>query len=201
MMKWVKAVKELIKDVLMFLRVRKDQRKVYSPIIDDLEAINALANALNDQIRQFAQKWDLFPETRALIAAYREYYDESQSIYRATRKDILNNLFVERNKKEIDDTVKLLQVHRQEDGQESDDVDWDMVTEVIAKKNPLLGKILNICDKIKTGNVVYIQVNRKGRMFLDILLKYKRDIEIDCSEIFHEDVTVEITESEIGGTV
>lgn len=192
-MKWLKAIKELVKDVLMFLRVRKEQRKVYSPIIDDLETINALSNALNDQIRAFSQKWDLFPETQKLIASYRAYYDESQQIYRSTRKDILNNLFAERNKKIIDGSVESLQVHRQQD---EDEPDWRTVVDMIAQKNPLVGKILGSCDEIRTGDVVYIQISRKSKMFLNTLLKYKTMIEMNCREVFGEDITVEIMEVE-----
>lgn len=191
MLKWFKAVKELVKDVLVFLRVRREQRKVYSPIIDDLETINALSNALNDQIRAFSQKWDLFPETQELIVSYRMYYDESQKIYRATRKDILNNLFAERNKKIIDGNVESLQVHRQQD---EDEAKWKTLIDAIAQKNPLVGKIFDSCDKVRTGNVVYIQITRESRMFLNTLLKYKAMIESHCKKMFGDNIVVEIVE-------
>jgi hypothetical protein len=191
MFKWIRAVKELVKDVLMFLQVRKEQRKMYSPIIDDLEIINTLSNALNDQIRNFSKKWDLFPEAQKLIASYRLYYDESQEIYRSTRKDILNNLFAERNKNMIGDSSDSLQVHRQQDDWI---VDWDAFVDMIAQKNPLVGKILGSCDKMKTGDVVYIQITHKNKMFLNTLLKYKAMIEMNGREMFGENITVEITE-------
>lgn len=195
-MKWLRAIKDLVKDVLVFLRVRREQQQMYSPIIDDLETINALATALNDQIRKFSQKWDLFPETQELMKYYKAYYEETQLVYRVTRKGILNNLFAERNKKTIEDNSESLQVHRQDDDQEEkEETDWSLVVQVLEQKNPLLGKILRVCDKVKSGSVVYIQVTRKSKMFLDILLKYKKEIETHCSGIFHENVTVEITEA------
>lgn len=191
MFKWLKSIKELVQDVLVFLRLRREQQKAYSPIIDDLETINALSNALNDQIRKFAQKWDLFPELKKMMYAYQEYVEGSQKICRITRKEILNNLLAQRNKKLIEESEDSLQVHRQQNG---DEPDWKALINVIAQKNPLVGKILDSCDKVKTGNVVYIQIDNKSRMFLNTLLKYKAMIEASCQRMFGENVAVEIAE-------
>ena len=193
MFKWIKELKELVKDVLVFLRLRMEQQKTYSPIIDDLEAINALSNALNDQIRKFAQKWDLFPEIKKMLFTYQEYVEGSQKICRVTRKEILNNLLAQRNKKLIEDGEDSLQVHRQQNG---DELDWKALIDAIAQKNPLVGKILDSCDKVKTGNVVYIQITSKNRMFLNTLLKYKAMIEYNCRMIFNGNISVEIAEVE-----
>jgi len=190
-MKWFKALRDFVRDIKSFLRVRSEQRKMYSPIIDDLETINTLADALSNQIREFSQKWNMFPETKALIETYRKYVLGSKEIYKSTRTGILNTLLSERNQKPIDESKESVQVHRVNTTERfTGDEDF-------FKGNELLGKVLRACDVSHVGDAVYITVDEQTRMFLGTLIKNKEKIEEYCREHYGEDTSVEIIEKEI----
>lgn len=191
MMKWFRSLRDFIRDIKIFLQVRREQRKMYSPIIDDLETINTLADALSGQIRKFSEKWNMFPETKKLIETYRAYVNSSKNIYKSTRTGILNTLLLERNQKPIDETKESVQVRRINTTERFND------GEDFFKDNELLGKVLRACNVTHVGNAVYITVDEQTRMFLGTLLKNKDKIAEYCRKHYGEDTSVEIIEKEI----
>lgn len=179
MRKWWKSLVEFVRDVKAFIYVRRQQRKMFGAIIDDLEVINTLANALNDQIKSFAVKWNLFPETEQLLNTYRKYVDESQAIYKKTRKEILNNLLAEKQKKQISEDSEQLIVNRQED----DEVGlWADFIALLNKRKSLVGKVIAACELAKQGDIVIIRINANSKLFINVILKNRELIESTYQE-------------------
>lgn len=208
--RWLRAVKDLFKDIFEFLKIRKQQREFYGDVIEDLETIRALSAALHDQMNKVAKKWNLYPEVDEMVKNYRKYMENSQKVYEITRKDILNRLFAERNRN-IQLTsegtrgggfVPMAQgghVRRWERG--------DFPASVVRKKNPvdtfvkeisevlpLLGRVLNDCEiEIVEGSVI-IGVSKGKQSFLNLILKHRKDIESYCAYVMGEETIVEIVE-------
>ncbi len=191
MFKMIRNWLDLFKDIFAFLRVRREQKEKYSPMIEDLDTINTLATALNDQIQKFSQKWNLFTETQKLIDIYKTYYKETQNICRETRRDILNNLLAERNKRLIDnDDMTALQVHRLAENNDA----WESLVKVISQKNPLIGKMVGACHKERDSGVIYIIIEGDNKMFLEMLLRHRELIESACADVFGAEFEVVIKE-------
>lgn len=192
MKKWVGGIVQFFRDMATFIKIRKEQRKLYSPIIDDLEIINALANALSNQIRKFSGRWNMFPETKVLLETYKTYVEKSRTIFGQTRKEILNSLFAERNKKQIEETDSSLQVHRT--SEKGDGI--NALADAVSRENSLVGKILDTCEMRKVGGTLYITIDSKNRMFVNTLLKSRKMVEAHCSDLYDEEIVVEIVDKE-----
>jgi len=193
MFKWIKYLKELVRDIKQFLEIRKEQKRLYGPIIEDLETINALSNALNEQIKKFAQRWNLFPEVKDLIAVYRKYVDESQDIYKKTRKSVLNELFAERNKRLMGDDADSLQVSRRDITIDPNDLKWKLVIKNISLRNMALGVALDLCSvEIIKDTIKVIIKQGEG---VDLIIENHQMIVFVCKQIFGEDMMVEFVEA------
>ena len=72
-------------------------RKINSPIIEDLETINALGEALNQQLEKFHKKYNMFPDAQLAADKYTNYLLSSQTIYHEARRDVLNKILSEKN--------------------------------------------------------------------------------------------------------
>jgi len=202
MKRWFNAVKEWFKDIFEFLKIRKQQKSFYGDVIEDIETIKALSAALHDQMNKFSKKWNLYPEVDEMVNNYQKYMENSQKVYEITRKDILNKLFVERDKGiALSDGQKTPRggVRRWEPG--------DFPAAVVRKPNPaevlvkdisavlpLLGRVLNDCDIEIVEESVVISVPTGKQSFLNIILKHRKDIESYCAYAIGAGTLVEIVE-------
>jgi len=100
-MKWLKSLVELFRDVLSFIKVRNEQRHKYEPILEDFEILETLNKALKERIGIIAQKINLFPQLEGLVKNYNEYLVRTEQQYSATRIEVLNNLLSAKDKPTI----------------------------------------------------------------------------------------------------
>jgi len=202
MRRWFKAVKDLFKDIFDFLKIRKQQKGFYGDVIEDLETIRALSAALHDQMNKITRKWNLYPEVDEMVKNYRKYMENSQKVYEITRRDILNRLFVERNRR-----IALSDGQQQPRGGIRRWQPGDFPASVVRKPNPaevlvkdisaelpLLGRVLKDCDiEIVEGSVI-ISVPTGKQSFLNLILKHRKDIESYCAYAIGDGTLVEIVE-------
>jgi len=199
-MKLWQVVRDWFKDIKEFIRIRREQRRLYGPIITDLETINALSTALNEQIAQFSKKWNLYPEIQAMLKEYKKYVIHTQKIYQTTRKDILNSVLAERNRDLISDDAgkQSSSVRRQEDTiptqarQVKEKTPKEILVDGVSVRKPFLGNILSKCDIQYEESSIIIVANNPSKIVINTILKNKELIESVCHFSYGANVTVDI---------
>jgi hypothetical protein len=190
--------------VWTFLKVRKEQRAVYSPIVNDLETIQTLSTALNTEIANFSKRWNLFPETQELIDVYKTYVQESQAIYQSTRKSVLSELFAERDKRlavgrtrfNQNEARENMNVHRsgaRDHTSRPDNIEKFLAA--VKMTSTFLYNVLQDFNIVKVDNVVEIYVTKKTpEVALGTLFKNRNLLNHVCRNEFGPEADIEISE-------
>ena len=97
-MKWLKSIWELVKDICTFIRLRNSQVSKYQGILGDFEVLNNLNNQIKERMGIIYKKIDLFPGLEDVLKNYTDYIKDMEYRYSKMRVDVLNNLFVEKEK-------------------------------------------------------------------------------------------------------
>ena len=210
MKKWFKSVLSFFKDLMTFVHIRRQQRTMYGAIIEDLENIQELSDALNLHISEFAKKWNVFDETKGLLDKYRSYISESREMYQETRVQIINNLLAEKNKRLIAEDPhtqeKQLRVAKYDfspkrmlSTMENEMEAWEKFYHVLERRSKMLARMLESCDMEKRDNSIIVTVGTKNKLTLRYILANKIALVLCCQEVFGKDVAVDIVQEEDDG--